>query len=211
MEKKLVTVILGHFIGPTDRLDTEEIYNKAQWLAGHLFRNNREDFYVPPVLRRERGELFGLLKTPDTSYRYCTAFNEEVFPGSIRFAIVRDALDLPGEERPESVLIGRAGERARQLLGTARSAGWSYAFDLGDDVPFNMVLTEMASLVHSFRNLWSDHQNQVIRLYKELGRQKLVAERLGITQQAVSDILKRAHWKEIKRAEKLIDGVLKRI
>jgi predicted DNA-binding protein YlxM (UPF0122 family) len=74
-----------------------------------------------------------------------------------------------------------------------------------------MVLTEMASLVHSFRNLWSDHQNQVIRLYKELGRQKLVAERLGVTQQAISDILKRAHWREIKRAEKLIDGVLKRI
>ena len=59
--------------------------------------------------------------------------------------------------------------------------------------------------------MWSNHQNQVVRLYRELGRQKDVAERLGITQQAVSDILKRAHWREINRAERLIDGVLRRV
>jgi len=209
MGNELVTVILGQFIGPIRRVDTDWIYNKAQWLAGHLFRNYREDFYIPPVLRRERGEIFGLLRRPDTSYRVCTMFNEELYPGSIRFAIVRDALDLPGENRPESVLIGHAGEKARQLLGRARSAGWCYVFDLGEEVAFNTVLTEMASLVHTFRNMWSDHQNKVIRLYRELGRQKHVAERLGITQQAVSDILKRAHWKEIKRVESMIDGVLK--
>jgi hypothetical protein len=189
----------------------DRIYNKSQWLAGHLFRNYREDFFIPPVLRRERGEIFGLLKRLDTSYRVCTIINEELYPGSVRFAIVRDALDLPGENRPESVLIGHAGEKARQLLGKARSAGWCYVFDLGEEEEYNTVLTEMASLVHTFRNMWSDHQNKVIRLYKELGRQKAVAERLEITQQAVSDILKRAHWKEIKRAEKMIDGVLKGI
>jgi hypothetical protein len=211
MSSERVTVILGHFAGPTDRVDADWVYNKAQWLAGYLYRNSREDFFVPPVLRRERGEIFGLLKSPDTSYRVCTMFNEEIYPGSIRFAIVRDLLELPGDDRPEAVLIGRAGDRARQLLRKARSAGWCYVFDLGEEVPFNTVLTEMASLVHTFRNMWSDHQNKVIRLYRELGRQKHVAERLGITQQAVSDILKRAHWKEIKRAEKLIDGVLKRV
>jgi hypothetical protein len=211
MASELVTVVLGQFVGPVRRIDMDRIYNKSQWLAGHLFRNYREDFFIPPVLRRERGEIFGLLKRLDTSYRVCTIINEELYPGSVRFAIVRDALDLPGENRPESVLIGHAGEKARQLLGKARSAGWCYVFDLGEEEEYNTVLTEMASLVHTFRNMWSDHQNKVIRLYKELGRQKAVAERLEITQQAVSDILKRAHWKEIKRAEKMIDGVLKGI
>ena len=208
---ELVTVVMGQFAGPTDRVDSDWIFNKAQWLSGHLYRGYRDEFYVPPVLRRERGEIFGLLRRPGASYRVCAAFNEELYPGSIRFAIVRDSIDLPGGGKPESALISQAGDNARTLLGRARSAGWCYVFDLGEDVPFNSVLTEMASLVHSFRSMWSDHQNQVIRLYKELGKQNKVAERLEITQQAVSDILKRAHWKEIKRAERLIDSVLKGI
>jgi hypothetical protein len=209
MDRERVTLILGQFVGPPERGDTDWIYNKSQWLAGHLYRGFRGDFYVPPVLRRERGEILGLLRKPDTSYRVCATFNEELYPGWIRFSIVRDVLEIPREGDEEAARIGGVGDRARQMLGKARASGWCYIFDLGDDVPFNAVLTEMASLVHTFRSLWSDHQNKVIRLYRELGRQKRVAERLGITQQAVSDILKRAHWKEIKRAERLIEGVLK--
>lgn len=211
MPSEFVTVILGQFSRPPDPADLDSVYNRAQWLAGHLFREHRPSFYIPPVLRRERGEVLGLLKRPEVGYRVCTQFNEEIFPGSIRFAIVWEALEIPGSKRPDRELVGKTGERARHLLGKARSVGWSYVFDLGKDVPLNQVLTEMASLVHSFRGLWSVHQNQVIRLYQELGRQKFVAERLGISQQAVSDILKRAHWKEIRRAERMIDEVLKGI
>lgn len=211
MSQERVTLILGQFVGRPDRDDSEWIYNKSQWLAGHLYRTYRDVFYVPPVLRRERGEILGLLRQPDTSYRVCATFNEELFPSWIRFSIVRDTLEVPAEDEETPARVGRAGHRARRMLHAARSAGWCYSFDLGEDVPFNEVLTEMASLVHSFRHLWSEHQNNVIRLYRELGRQKRVAERLGITQQAVSDILKRAHWREIKRAETLIEGVLKGI
>jgi hypothetical protein len=209
MSSELVTVFFGQFIGPLDRAGTDSIYHKAQWLVNHFFRSYRDDFYLPPVLRIERGEIFGLMKKPNVSYQVCSLFNEELYPGWVRFAIVRDAIEVPGEGKLENELVGRLVDKARHLLGKARTKGWCYVFDLGEDTPFNPVLTEMTSLVHAFRNMWSDHQNKVILLYKELGKQKHVAERLGITQQAVSDILKRAHWREIKRAEKLIDRLLR--
>ncbi len=211
MNSELVTVFLGQFIGPVDRVDTDSIYQKAQWLVNHLFRKYRDDFYMPPVLRRERGEIFGLMRKPAISYQVCALFNEELHPAWVRFAIVRDAVEVPGMGRLENELVGKLVDRARHLLGKARTGGWCYVFDLGEETLFNSVLTEMTSLIHAFRNMWSDHQNKVILLYKELGRQKHVADRLGITQQAVSDILKRAHWREIKRAEVMIDRLLKEI
>ena len=211
MEREPVTIFLGQFAGSPEKANENWISNKAQWLGGHRFRSHPDGFFIPPGLRRERGEVFGLVKRVATGYRVCNAFNEELFPGWVRFAILRATVSLHGARGPEGVWIGHEAERARQLLGSARSAGWCYVFDLGDEVPFNIVLTEMASLVHTFRIMWSRHQNRVVRLYKELGRQKAVAERLGVTQQAVSDILRRAHWREVRRAEKLIDSVLQGI
>jgi hypothetical protein len=208
MNSEPITIFLGQFVEPPVSVDADWIYDKAQWLVGHLYRHYRGDFFIPPVLRREHGEIFGLLKRAGTCYRACATFNEELHPAWVRFAIVNDKVSKPGDIEPEGAWFSRAGERARLLLGKARSAGWCYIFGLDDEVAFNEVLSELASLVHVFRSMWSQHQNNVIRLYKEMGRQAAVAERLGITQQAVSDILKRARWKEIKRAEELIGQVL---
>ncbi|MBI4653806.1 MAG: hypothetical protein HY752_02265 [Nitrospirae bacterium] len=75
---------------------------------------------------------------------------------------------------------------------------------------FNLWLNELTNLLHILRSGWTNHQRHVVQFYEKLGNQKAVAEVLRITQQAVSDALRQAHWKELKRVETMIDGVLKK-
>ncbi|MBC8366251.1 hypothetical protein H8E52_02465 [bacterium] len=47
---------------------------------------------------------------------------------------------------------------------------------------------------------WSARQVRTLRLQRELGRQKLVAENMGVTPQSVSETLGRAHWPRLKKS-----------
>lgn len=60
------------------------------------------------------------------------------------------------------------------------------------------------------RSGWSNHQFRVVQFYEKFGSQISVAKELGITQQAVSDALRQAHWKEVKRVENMIDEALEK-
>jgi hypothetical protein len=47
---------------------------------------------------------------------------------------------------------------------------------------------------------WSARQVRTLRLHRELGKQKLVAENMGVTPQSVSETLGRAHWPRLKKS-----------
>ncbi len=51
---------------------------------------------------------------------------------------------------------------------------------------------------------WTAHRVDTLRLLRELGRQRCVAETTGVTQQAVSDTLRRAHWPRLRKSLKMV-------
>ena len=69
----------------------------------------------------------------------------------------------------------------------------------------------MTNLIQVMRSEWTDRQRQVIELYEKSENQKATATLLGITQQAVSDALQKAHREQVKRAEESVNATLEQI
>jgi hypothetical protein len=55
---------------------------------------------------------------------------------------------------------------------------------------------------------WSARQVRTLRLMRELGRQKQVAEAMGVTPQSISETLGRAHWPRLKKSLNIMGELL---
>lgn len=143
------------------------------------------------------------------SYRICRLLNEEVYPHLFRFAVVRGTLDTAITSKDARRMDGPAFHTAADMIERAKKKNLYYCFNLGFQFEeFDLWLNELANLLHILRGGWTNHQRRVVQFYGKFGNQRRVAKELGITQQAVSDALRQAHWKELKQVENMIDKAL---
>jgi hypothetical protein len=206
MESKIFTVIVGDLVRSRDSSDRRQLSHKVRLGIDYLSREFREEFSAPLILTRGIDELSGVLKRSNMSYRICTFLNEEVYPHLFRFAVVRGTLDIAINSKDASRMDGPAFHTAVDMIQRAKKENLYYCFNLGFRfAEFDPWLNELANLLHILRSSWSNHQHRVVQLYKKCGSQKAAAKELGITQQAISDALRQAHWKELKRAEDMIN------
>ncbi len=211
MESKIFTVIVGDLMSSRASLDREQLSHKIRLIIGHLSIEFRKEFYAPLTLTRGIDELSGVFKRPNMSYRICRLLNEGVYPHLFRFAVVRGPLDIAISSRDARKMDGPAFHKAADLIQRAKKENLYYCFNLVSQfAELDSFLNELANLLHIIRSGWSNHQHRVVQLYEKLGKQKAVADELGITQQAISDALRQAHWKELKRAENMIGEILKK-
>jgi len=204
-----MTVIVGDLVS-SRRIENRQLASRT--IRAAMARVNRryaEELYAPLTLTRGIDELSGVLRRSDAAYRICRDLNEAVVPLAFRFAIVRSDLDVAVKSRDASKMDGRAFHRAADMIAQARRMGQHFRFDL--DLRYselNLWITELANLAHVLRSTWTDHQRRLVELYTKMGNQEAVAKRLGITQQAVSGGLRQAHWRDVERAERLVDRAL---
>lgn len=211
MESKIFTVIVGDLARSRDSSDRRQLSHKVRLVIDHLSREFREEFSAPLILTRGIDELSGVLKRPNMSYRICTFLNEEVYPHLFRLAVARGTLDIAINSKDASRMDGPAFHAAADMIQRAKKENLYYCFSLGFRfAEFDPWLNELANLLHILRSGWSSHQHRVVQFYKKFGSQKSAAKELSITQQAISDALRQAHWKELKRAENMINEVLEK-
>ncbi|MCK4404780.1 MAG: hypothetical protein KAW02_06780 [candidate division Zixibacteria bacterium] len=210
-ELKIFTIIVGDLVGSRNVSGRQPLSHKIRLVIDHITKEFRKEFYAPLALTRGIDELSGVLKRPNMSYRICRHLNEGVYPHLFRFAVVRGTLDIAITSKDARRMDGPAFHTGADMIQRAKKKNLYYCFNLGFQFEeFNLWLTELANLLHILRSGWTKHQRRVVQFYERFGNQKAVAKELGITQQAVSDSLRQAHWKELKRVETIIDGVLER-
>jgi hypothetical protein len=210
-ESKLFTVIVGDLVGSRNILDRRNLAHKIHRIIDHINRNFEGEFYAPFVLTQGIDELSAVLKKSHMSYRICRLLNESLSPHLFRFAVVRGVLDVAVVSKNAGKMDGPAFHVGANLIRQAKKENLYYCFSLKPQCEeINQGLTELAGLAHIISSNWTQHQSQVVQLYKTLRKQKAVAEKLHVTQQAVSDALVQAHWKDLKRVEAFIDLVLSR-
>ncbi len=208
-ESKVFTVIVGDLARSRNSPDRQRLSYKIRSAINQVSGEYRKEFYAPLVLTRGIDELSGVLKRPNMSYRICRLLNDIIHSRFFRFAVVRDTLDVAVTSRDAARMDGPAFHTASDIMQRAKRENLCYCFSLGFEfAKFDPWLNEMANLLHILRSGWSAHQRCVVQLYEKLGNQKTAAKRLGITQQAVSDALRQGYWKELKRAENMIDDAL---
>jgi len=206
---RILTVIVSDLVHSRDIPGRQQLSRKIPLLIESVSKKYRKEFHAPLIQVRGIDELSGVLKQSNMSYRICRLLNEAVYPNLFRFAVVRGILDIAIDSRDVTKMDGPAFHRAADMIKQAKKKNLYYYFDLGQEfTQLNLLLNELPNLVHILRSSWSKHQKRVVQFYEKFGTQKAVAKQLGITQQAVSDALRQAHWKELKQSEDIIDQVL---
>lgn len=71
---------------------------------------------------------------------------------------------------------------------------------VGDDLT-DTALVGQVNLITMIKNSWSSRRREIVRIYDEEGNQEIVADKMGISQQAVSKNLKESMWNKIKPLE----------
>jgi hypothetical protein len=210
-ESGTFTIIVGDLAGSRKIEDRLQLSKKIRQVIGIVSRRFPEEVYAPLVLTRGIDEISGVLKRPGMSYRICKLVNEGLFPHAFRFAVVNGNLDIDVSSKDAGRMDGVAFHSGANLIRQAKKENLHYIFNLGfQREDLNACLNQLTRLVHILRSEWTDHQRHVVRFYERLGNQKVAAKELGVTQQAVSDALRQAHWRELIEAEMVVDRLLEK-
>jgi hypothetical protein len=144
-------------------------------------------------------EFGGVLDSPRRAYDVIRQVADGLFPVEARFGIAYDTVDVvPASD--VALMDGPAFHRADALLREIESAGDLVGVDTGDPLR-DGYLTDVANLLLTLRSDWTDRQFEVVTTYRETGSQTATADRLGVSQQAVSSALRRSNYARIDRAE----------
>ncbi len=101
----------------------------------------------------------------------------------------------------------RARQKAREALDRAAKDGARFRIQLSGRDEQDAHLAEGLALLHAvITEGWTPTRHQAVRAYRELGRQKDVAGRLEVTQQAVSQMLRGARLRELREVEEAMRG-----
>jgi hypothetical protein len=205
------TVIVGDLIRSRRDSDRKRLARAVPLALSQANRVFSDEFYAPLVQTQGIDTISGVLKRPGTSYKICRSVNERILPNAFRFAVACGRLDVGLGSRDAAKIDGPAFHVAADLVERAKQQNLYYAFALGEESgELETLLTVLASVIHIARGTWTTRQRRVVKLYEELGTQKAVARKLGITQQAVSDALVKSSHKELVRAEEVVTLVLGR-
>lgn len=209
--EKLITVIIGDLVGSRDIEDRIGFSHKMNLAIKRLDDNFVQELRAPMKLTRGIDEFAAILKEVIHSFEICQALNEELFPIKSRFIIAQGPVDIGLDSHNVNKMDGPIFHKASMLMNWAKRERKIYGFFLWKAPAFvNILLTGLSNMIATLMSDRSNHQNEIIKLYRKYGIQKRVADKLHITQQAVSHALKASKWDEIAYAEKIINGFLSR-
>ena len=172
----------------------EETASKLGSSALALTAKFGEDLVSPPS--QEGRALVAILARPDVAFDVAVSLMEEVWPSLLRIVFVTTGHQQSDEAKHE------AHGRAMELLEEAEREQAAFRFQIAGRGPAETQLAESCALLHStLCQDWTATRAAAVRAYRKLGRQKEVAQQLEITQQAVSQMLRGARYRELAQVE----------
>ncbi|TAH37404.1 MAG: hypothetical protein EYC70_10570 [Planctomycetota bacterium] len=152
------------------------------------------------------GDWSGLLGRLDHAFDMAVAVQEGLWPDRLRFCLA--SVTAPGRAGKE--LDQTARERALRGLRHAGGAASWFALDLAGRSKAEQSLAEAVARLHGAVTAdWTPARAAAVATYRIAGRQTSVAEKLGITQQAVSQMLLGARFRDLAAAEESLRAWLK--
>ena len=155
----------------------------------------RGHFTAPFALDEAGATGSVILQSAEPAFDLAVAFQEAAWPTALRFALVTTP-PAGAAGRDEAV---RA--KAAKVLGRMDKKQ-TFRFELPNRTDEELLLAD--GLVRLHRTLtqeWTRARAEAVRSYRRHGRQAEVAEELGVSQQAVSQMLLGARWRDLAVAE----------
>ena len=210
MNTKLFTVLSGDMVRSRQLSQRNDFYREFNLVLKSINDEFNNEFYAPLTVTKGIDEISAVLNRPDKSYLIGRTLNNKIYPQFFRFAIVTDVLDVALNTHDARQMDGKAFHIASDLLLSNKNKQQPYYFQVKATAnELNSLLEELANLIHLIRMNWTLKEHRTIQLYSDIKNQAKVANQLRITQQAVSDSLKKSHYKDLLKAEQAIDALLK--
>ena len=222
--------VLGEIEEDPTVLGSDDLQERLSRVLAEIHREHHRAFLVPPTAASGFPEFAAVLTDLSGAYPLARRLAEEFHPLAVRTGAARGEVVIPFAPHPSSAEASAGdppwpgGFSAGEPPGPDQLEG--PAFDVAAELLYRTRKEDRLLLVDGFggatdrlantlilvlhRNLqgWTERQCEVVRLYRVHGRQRRVAEELGVTQQSVSSCLTATGWKALVEAEQCLGAVL---
>lgn len=204
---ELFTVLSADLIDSRHAHDREALAARIEAVLTDL--GQREWWRAPPMTTRGIDEMSAVLARPERAYDAAFELNLAIWPARFRVALADGALDINPHSPVAADVDGPAYHAAAAAIGRAREEERAFALALSRvEAPQRDLVEALAHLHDTLMQRWSRRALPALRLYHAGLTQEQVAERLAVTQQAVSAMLGRAHWQQMAQARAAIAAAL---
>lgn len=174
-----------------------------------------QDLLAPLETTRGLDEVSSLLREPTHAFDIVRSVNLMLWPATFRFGLGEGTIDVWGHSGRASDMDGTAFHRAADALERGRKSDTLFSVNIHSLPHETEGLIEAAGrLYQAVMRDWTASSARAIRAYRPVARQTetltqgQVAARLGQSQQAVSDAVRRGHLEELTSAEGAIRQAL---
>lgn len=200
--------MLGDLFSSRQIKNSEELQEKLENSFEKINDIYAKDIYAEFKVLKGVDEIGGVLSNIQHVYNIIDVISDEISPNLMRFVLVLDDIDDPLETRNITKMSGVAFHKASDMMNKLKKSNLTVDITLYNK-SLDQILTDVINLIRSVKKDWSATKRQIFKEYKETGNQYKVAEKLGITQQAVSKNLDHMNWKEMDEMETSLNNLLK--
>jgi len=200
--------IIGDVVGSRKIGDRERFQSKLQNACDHVNSTFARDLYAKLKITKGIDEVSAVLTNIENLYKIINMISEAIHPNFMRFVTIYGSLDIALDSKDAAKIDGVALHRATEIISNLKRTRDLVTVQIMDEL-IDQLLNSHMNLVFFLKRAWTKRQFDVVTLYKKLGNQEEVAQKLRIIQPTVSKILKAADYDEIFRAEQTINEVLR--
>ena len=187
--------------------DREAFQQRLQSTLATINDEFDESIQAPFTVLKGVDEIGGVLNAVPPIVEIQRRLALSLHPQQIRLAAVVGDIDVNPATRDVSAMDGPAFARADTAL--AELEDHDLTFELRGIVPgVDDLLSDEINLLDMFRGEWTERQVEVLSKYDELDSQKAVADSLGISPQAVSNVLANMEGPKILALERRLSRTI---
>lgn len=205
--KKKMYVMLGDVISSRRIRDRENFQRKFEKLCKKINTQYNEDIFADFKILKGIDEIGGVLLNISNIYKIISTTFEQLYPNLIRFVLVFDYIDTGQDTKDITKMDGPVFHKATDIMKNLKKSKLMYNMSIADEI-IDIAITGQINLILLFKNKWSENQHKIVIKYEKNKNQYEVAKDLRISQQAVSKILIRSKWKDIKGIEEKLNYIL---
>lgn len=180
-----------------DRAKFEKVFVQAIKEANREFR---DDLTLPVRGWKGLDELAAMIANPKCLYRLADMLNGMLAPAQLRLSVVKQQVDILPEDGDIRSADGPAfHEAAAQMLELKRE-GLLFGIWSGDEAT-DKPLAVSINLLLLLKEGWTGRQRDIYTAYCQTGNQEAVAQKLSVSQQAVSKTLKTIKGSQVQLLE----------
>jgi len=193
-------VVLGDVVDSRKLPDREAFQARLQATCERFTAAGRDDVYEDFKILKGVDEFGGVLESVATLYEVASTFRAGLYPAEVRLVVAEGAIDVGLDTASVERMDGEAFHRASRRLEEVEGGPLSVDLLLADRL-LGRALADEINLLAQIRREWTDRQREVVAVRERVDTQTAAAAELGVTQQAVSNVLAGADWPLVAAVE----------